>query len=243
MKIDWMLHLQQKVQKMKNISSYKKLLQKNALFRGFSEEDMERMLGCLSTRVCSYSKKEVIFHQGEKVLNIGIIISGGVQIVREDVEGNMDVITNLGVNDIFAEVFMFARIEESPVTVQATLDSEILWINYHKIAKTCQNACGFHKEFIENMLALIANKNIALNRKNEILAKRTTRSKVLTFLNQYSQMFHSDQFKIPYNREELSNYLCVDRSALSRELCTLREEGIIQFHKNEFALLRKRHSL
>ena len=114
---------------------------------------------------------------------------------------------------------------------------KIMFIDCKRIIKTCNNACVFHWNLIENMLSMIARKNIMLNQKMEILSKRTTREKLLAFFNTQVQMNHSKKFSIPYNREGLAFYLCVDRSALSRELSNMRDEGLLKFNKNEFEIL------
>jgi CRP-like cAMP-binding protein len=128
-----------------------------------------------------------------------------------------------------------AGIDRSPVTVQAAEDVEILFIDYKKIITTCPSACPFHARLIENMLKLVAKKNLMLNQKLEILSKRTTREKLLCFFD--TQRGSSQRFTIPFNREELARYLCVDRSAMSNELCKMRDDGIIRFRKNVFDVL------
>jgi len=222
------------------MKKYLKQLQKNALFKDFDETDLESIIKCLSSKVDFYKKKDFILLQGDHVHFVGIILSGSIQIVKEDMEGNINITAHLGVNDIFAEVFACADILECPVTVQALEDCEILFIDCKRIIKTCDKACIFHSSLIENMLSVIAKKNIILNQKIEILSKRTTREKLLAFFNNQVQMTHSKKILIPYNRESLANYLCVDRSALSRELCSMRDEGLIKFVKNEFEIIKSK---
>ena len=220
------------------MKKYLKQLQKNALFNNFDLTDLESILKCLSAKVDYYKKKDIILLQGEHVNFVGIVLSGSIEIIKEDIEGNINILAHLGINDIFAEAFACADIYECPVTVQAIEDCEILFIDCKRIIKTCHKACIFHSSLIENMLSLIAKKNITLNQKIEILSKRTTREKLLAFFNTHIQMTHSKKISIPYNREGLANYLCVDRSALSRELCNMRDEGLIKFVKNEFEIVK-----
>lgn len=179
----------------------------------------------------------MIIQQGTHIHYVGIVLSGGIQIIKEDIEGNINILFHLGINDIFAEAFAYADIYECPITVQATENCEIMFIDCKRIIKTCNNACVFHWNLMENMLSMIARKNIRLNQKMEILSKRTTREKLLAFFNTQVQMNHSKKFSIPYNREGLAFYLCVDRSALSRELSNMRDEGLLKFNKNEFEIL------
>ena len=220
------------------MKKYLKQLQKNDLFNNFNFNEMESILNCLSAKVNYYRKKDIIIHQGDpNVHYVGIVLSGGIQIIKEDIEGNINIFSHLGINDIFAETFAYANIYEFPVTVQATKDCEIMCIDCKRIIKTCNHACAFHWKLIENMISIIARKNIMLNQKMAILSKRTIKEKLLAFFNMQIQINHSKKFSIPYNREELAFYLCVDRSSLSRELCNMRDEGLLKFTKNEFELL------
>lgn len=219
------------------MKKYLKQLQNNELFNNFNLNDLESILNCLSAKVNYYKKKDLIIQQGTHIHYVGIVLSGGIQIIKEDIEGNINILSHLGINDIFAEAFAYADIYECPITVQATENCEIMFIDCKRIIKTCNNACVFHWNLIENMLSMIARKNIMLNQKMEILSKRTTREKLLAFFNTQVQMNHSKKFSIPYNREGLAFYLCVDRSALSRELSNMRDEGLLKFNKNEFEIL------
>lgn len=219
------------------MKKYFEILKNNVLFKNFESVDLEGILDCLSGRVFSYKKNDIIILCGDTVNFVGIVLSGSIKIIKEDMEGNINIIVKLGVNEIFAEAFACAGIQESPVTVQATEDCEILFIDCKRIIKSCQKACVFHATLIENMLRLVASKNIMLNQKIEIMSKRTTREKLLMFFDIQRRISHSKKFVIPYNRETLAHYLCVDRSAMSRELCKLRDEGIIKFKKNEFEIV------
>jgi CRP-like cAMP-binding protein len=164
-----------------------------------------------------------------------MVLSGSARVIKEDENGNVMILTELAASELFGEAFACAGIEQSPVTVLAAEDSEILCIDYKKITSSCSSACGFHSKLIENMLKIIAEKNLLLNQKIEILSKRTTREKLLAFFD--AQRGAAKKFSIPYNREELAHYLCVDRSAMSGELCKMRDEGLLKFHKNKFEIL------
>jgi len=210
-------------------------IKSNPLFQGVAFSDFESMLTCLSARTAAYKKGDIILLSGDAVSFVGLILSGSVKVIKEDIDGNITILTELGISDVFGEVFACAGIDHSPVTVQAAEDAEILFIDYKKIITSCAAACPFHAKLIENMLTLLAHKNLTLNQKIEILSKRTTREKLLCFFNY--QRGTLTRFKIPFNREELARYLCVDRSAMSNELCKMRDEGIIRFDKNMFEYL------
>ena len=208
----------------------------NPLFQGIALSDFKSMLSCLSARTAAYKKGDVILLSGDAVNFVGLILSGGVKIIKEDMDGNITILTELSVADIFGEVFACAGIDHSPVTVQASEGTEVLFIDYRMIITSCSAACPFHTKLIENMLKMLAHKNLALNQKMEILSRRTTRDKLMCFFNY--QRGAAKKFSISYNREELAHYLCVDRSAMSNELCKMRDEGLIRFSKNSFEYLQ-----
>ena len=205
------------------------------LFREIAVNDFEALLNCLSAKITAYKKNEIILLSGESINFVGVILSGGAKIIKEDINGHSSILTELAVSDIFCEVFACAGIAQSPVTIQATYNAEILYIDYKKVITACSAACPFHAALIKNMLQTIAEKNLMLNQKIEILSKRTTREKLLCYFDAHRGT--KTKFTIPYNREELAGYLCVDRSAMSNELCKMRDDGLIEFKKNTFEML------
>jgi len=217
---------------MKNIF----LLVKNSpLWSGIGYSDFVSVVRCMDAKTRNYKKGDIVLLSGDLVNRIGLIVSGCVKIIKEDVDGNTSIITELGVSELFGEVFACAGIDHSPVTVQASDKCEILFFDYKKIITSCPSACIFHSKLIENMIKLLAQKNLLLNQKIEILSKRTTREKLLLFFD--TQRSAAKKFIIPYNREEMARYLCVDRSAMSNELCKMRDEGLIKFSRNEFEII------
>ncbi len=234
MKADLPLHMQRRRIALKE---YLDILKDNILFYEFESTDIESILNCLSGRVMSYEKSDTILLCGNAVRFIGIVLSGSVNIINEDIHGNINILARLGVNEVFAEAFACAGIKESPVTVQAIENCNVLFIDCKRIVKSCHNACAFHASLIENMLGLVARKNIGLNQKIQIMSKKTTREKLLMFFEIQRRIFHSKKFFIPYNREALAHYIGVDRSAMSRELSNMRNERLIKFKKNEFEIL------
>jgi len=217
---------------MKNIFA---AVQHNPLWSGIGYGDFEKMFRCIEARAHSYPKGDIIILAGDTVQRIGLILSGSVKIIAEDREGKIAILTELGAAELFGEVFACAGISHSPVTVQAAEDCEILFINYQKILTTCSSACAFHAKLVENMLKILANKTLLLNQKIEILSKRSTREKLLLYFDIQRGM--AKKFTIPYNRDEMAQYLCVDRSAMSSELGRMRDEGLIRFKKNQFEIL------
>ena len=207
----------------------------NPLFQGIALGDFENMLSCMSARTVFYPRGELLLMTGDTISSVGFILSGAVKIIREDVDGNISILTELSVSECFGEVYACAGISQSPVTIQATEDTEILAIDYRRIVNSCSSACPFHTRLIENMLRLLAQKNLMLHQKDEILSKRTTRAKLICFFD--FERGAARKFSIPFSREELAHYLCVDRSAMSGELGRMRNEGLIKFDKNKFEVL------
>ena len=217
------------------MKKYFEQIKNNPLFSEIAFAEFELMIGCLSARTAGYRKGDVILLSGNAVNFVGFVLSGSVKIIKEDVDGRAVILTELSAGELFGEVFACAGISQSPVTVLAAADAEVLFMDYKKIITSCSSACPFHTRLIGNMLKLIAQKTLMLNQKIEILSKRTTREKLLCYFD--TQRGAAKKFTIPYNREDLAGFLCVDRSAMSNELCKMRDEGLIKFKKNTFEML------
>lgn len=219
------------------MKNYLETLSKVSLFKKIQINDLDTMLTCLGPTVRSYKKNETIFSINDKHPNIGVVLCGAIHISKDDIMGNHMIISDMGKCDIFGEAITCAQKERMPFDVTASQNSEILFLNYSKILTTCTSSCSFHKKLIENLLFTIANKNLVLNEKIEIISKRTTREKVMHYLNTQARKTESSTFSIPFNRQEMADYLCVERSALSTELSKLQTEGFLSFKKNIFTLL------
>ncbi len=204
----------------------------NILWSGVGQADFESAIRCMDARLRSFKKNSVIMMTGDEATHIGMIVSGSAKVIKEDINGDAFILTELFASDVFGEVFACAGIDHMPVSVLAAEDCEILLVNYRRIATACSSACAFHGRLIENMLKLIARKNLELNQKIDILSKRTTREKLIAFFD--AQRGLAKKFAISLSREEMARYLCVDRSAMSGELGRMRDEGLILFKRNVF---------
>jgi len=218
------------------MEKYMAVLKNVSLFRDIESENIKCLLKCLSAKTENYRAKEAIFLAGNKYEYVGIVLSGQVQIVKEDFYGNKNIVASVEKGQLFGESFACADIKIIPVSVFAVEDCEIMLIDYRKIITTCQHNCSFYSKIIFNMLRIIAKKNIMISQKIEFISKRTTKEKLLAYLSLEAEKAGSNTFSIPYNRQELADYLSVDRSAMSAELCKLRDNGIIDFNKNKFLL-------
>ncbi len=219
------------------MEKYIDILKNVELFSGIEESELKSLLSCLSAKAVSYEKGQTVFMLGEPTSSFGIVLSGRVQISHEDYYGNRSILGNVGPGGLFGESFAFAETKALPVSVVASMDSEILFIDCRRLTSPCSNACSFHSRLIRNMLYIAAKKNISLTRKIEITSKRSTREKLLSYLSAEAQRAGSSSFEIPFDRQELADYLSVDRSAMSAELGRMRDDGILKFHKNQFELL------
>ena len=208
------------------------------LFNNISANDLPSMLSCLGVKNKQYKKGNIVMHAEDNVDHVGIVLQGAVLIVKEDFAGNRSIVDRLGSYEVFAEALACAGIQKSPVTVVAAENSEIMWIQFRRIVNTCSINCMLHAKLIENMMKLLAVKNLQMNQKLEITSKRNIRDKITAYLIIQANEAGSFDFTIPLSRSELADYLYVDRSALSRELCKMRDEGLIEFNKNHFCINR-----
>ncbi len=219
------------------MKKYFNSIRKCPLFDGISDEQLEKMLVCLGARVESFDKKYTVMAEGSPAKYLGIVLSGSCQIIRTDYYGNRSILAEVGESELFGEAFSCAELNDIPVTVTANEPSDIMLIDASHILHTCENNCGFHKQLIFNLMKDLARKTIVFNQKIEVISKRTTREKLMTYLMMCAKRTGSDSFNIPFDRQELADYLEVDRSGLSAEIAKLRREGILESTKNYFKLL------
>ncbi|MEA4973053.1 MAG: Crp/Fnr family transcriptional regulator [Candidatus Metalachnospira sp.] len=219
---------------MKSISE---ILTRSPLFKGIAENSIEPMLNCLRAREKNYSKNEYIFHAGASTAEIGIVLTGMVQIIKEDVWGNNTILAQLTEGMLFGEAFVIGNTDKIPVSVYSLQASRILFLDKEKTVTPCKAACEFHYNVSHNMLEILAQKNIFLTERMEHLSKRTLRDKVLSYLSDAAQKAGSREFTIPFDRQGLADYLAADRSALSAVLGKLKDEEILDFKKNKFYLI------
>ena len=208
------------------------------LFRGLSIDDLMGMKDCLRFFQSSYKKGQVILMESEHMHCVGIVLSGRVDMIKEDLWGGKTLLARMGKDELFGESFACGSDTESAVTFLASEDTNVLFLPFSKVMRTCSMACEFHHRLVENMVSIIADINRTLMRKVEIISQRSLREKILTYLSFQAQKSGSRYFTIDLDRSELAEYLCADRSAVSRELSALKQEGILDFEKNHFRILQ-----
>ncbi len=221
----------------KQMSKFSEPLQSCSLFRGVDKEQLYDLLKCLGATKHTYAKNEFILHAGDLVSWVGIVLYGSVHVIQEDFWGNRSIVARITPGDLFAESFACAATDQLPVSVIALEPTTVLALDFNRIVSTCSSACVFHNALVKNMLKVIALKSVELTRKLEDLSQRTTREKLLSYLSRLALTKNSRVFDVPFNRQELADYLSVDRSALSSELAKLQINGILKYKKNHFELL------
>jgi CRP-like cAMP-binding protein len=174
----------------------------------------------------------------DEVKDVGIVLSGNLLMVQEDFWGKRAILSQIQPSELFADSFCCAHVEHFPVSFVANEASEVMLIDYKKLITSCTSACVFHSGLIKNMLELLARSNLNLTSKIELLTRPSTKEKLLSYLSELSRAKNSESFEVPYNRQELADYLSVDRSAMSNELSKLRAEGILDFERGNFVLLK-----
>ncbi len=218
------------------MQKYFEILKKCPLFFDIEENELSALLKCLGAKVSSFEKKYTMFMEGSPVKYIGILLSGSAQIVSIDYFGNRSILSGINAGEVFGESFACAELSRIPVSVVANESCEIMLIDYRRILHPCENSCGFHNRLIFNLMKSLAEKNIMFHKKIEVTSKRTTREKLLCYLDFEAKRAGSNKFSIPFDRQELADYLEEDRSGLSSENGKLTKEGILESKKKKFRL-------
>lgn len=218
------------------MKKYLKILKKSQLFSGVAEDEIETMLDCLSAELRTYQKGSYVLHQGEYLHHITVLVAGSLLIQKDDFWGNRSIVNKINVGEMFGEAYVAPGSEALLNDVIATEDSAIIFFDVHKILTTCSSACRFHAMVIQNLFYAISVKNRSLVQKLGHMSRRTTREKLLSYLSEQAKKQGTSSFEVPFNRQQLADFLSVDRSAMSNELCKLRDEGLLSFERNRFQL-------
>ena len=219
------------------MKKYLEILKKCPLFDKIGEEDLLRMLTCLGAKVDFFDKKYTVFSEGSPAKYIGIVLSGSAQIVQVDYYGNRSILSRIHQSELFAEAFACAEVASMPVSVIADEPCDVMFIDCSHILHICSNGCGFHHQLIYNLMKDLAQKTLLFHQRIEITSKRSTREKLLAYLAAEARKHNSHRFDIPFDRQELADYLEVERSGLSAEISKMKKEGLIDNTKNHFVLL------
>ena len=195
------------------------------------------MLSCLDARLRTYKKGEYVRRQGEHLNCITVLVDGELHIQRDDYWGNRAIVNRIAVGEMFGEAYIAPESGALLNDVVAVEDSAVIFFDVRRIITVCSSACRFHSMVVQNLFFAISEKNRALVQKLGHISKRTTREKLISYLSEEAKRQNRSSFTIPFNRQQLADFLSVDRSAMSNELCKMRDEGLLEFDKNQFKLL------
>ncbi|MCL2883628.1 MAG: Crp/Fnr family transcriptional regulator [Coriobacteriia bacterium] len=218
---------------------FEQVFESSALFADISRDEIPSLLTCLDGRLKTCTEGRYILMAGEAAKGVGLLLSGSAHIIQEDYWGNRLLVDDLAPGDLFAEAFSCAREKQLSISVVAATDCKVLLVDLLKIISTCPSACSFHRQLIANLLSILARKNVQLVGRLEDLSRRSTRDKLLSYFSRQALKEGSSHFEIPFNRQQLADYLAVDRSALSAELSRMQKSGILRYQKNNFELLEQ----
>lgn len=218
------------------MQKYYNQIKNSPVFWGMNEEELKALLECFNARLKSYDDGDMIIRQGDMITNIYLILEGVVNIEKDSYWGRRIIVTKLGINDNIALAFVASRDVTSSIDAVAVGKTRLLLLSYEKCTSMCKNACTKHKLLINNLFEILSKENIELLQKIENISQKSIREKLLTYFSNEARKNKSNIFEISFNRQDLADYLNIDRSAMSFELSKMQKEGLIKFEKNKFML-------
>lgn len=210
-------------------------ISKTALFRGCCEKDIANMAIHLDFKTVCYKKKDVIFNNGDTVTDIGLVLSGSIQIEHTDFFGNKSILAIVEKGGVFAEAYACTQSEPLMIDVTANNDCDILFINVSKLFEACPK-CDSNHRLIQNLVLIGAQKNLQLSKHSIHTTPKTIRGRLMSYFSEQITAQGNNKITIPFDRQQLADYLNLDRSALSKELIKMKKDGLIEYHKNVFEI-------
>lgn len=211
-------------------------LSNTLLFRGLQDKEIDSLLGCLNAAKHSYKKGEIILSEGNITENIGVVLSGKAMISCSDIWGNSSILSDVPPGSVFGEVYACIPGQPMLVTVSAAEDTSVLFMNVGRVLTTCTNACPFHGKLVRNLLTVCAHKSLQLSQRIQHTSSKSIRGRLMSYFSECAKQFGSNSFLIPYNRQQLADYLNVDRSTMCNELSKMQKDGVIEYNKNHVLL-------
>lgn len=218
------------------MEKYLPILKVSPFFKGLSDSEILSVLHCVNATTISKKRNSYIFRAGDSTEVMGLVVSGSVLVIQEDLWGHRNILSKCCAGDFFGEPYAASPGSVLNISVIADEDCEILYLNVQRLLVSCPVACEHHQKLIRNLVCVLANKLLIFNDKITHVGKRTTREKLLSYLSAESVRQSSLSFDIPFNRQQLADYLCIDRAAMSAELSKLQKEGLIKTNRNHFEL-------
>ena len=219
------------------MKKYIPVLKRTQMFAGVGDDEISAMLSCLGAKLYNYKKGEYVLRQGERLSDIIVLAEGNLHIQKDDYWGNRSILGQIAVGEMFGEAYVAPESGALLNDVVAIENSTVIFFDVKRIITTCSSACRFHSMVVQNIFYAISKKNRKLVQKLEHMSKRSTREKLISYLSEEAKRHNSSSFTIPFNRQQLADFLSVDRSAMSNELCKMCDEGLLEFEKYRFKLL------
>ena len=218
------------------MKKYLPVLRGCPFFKGLDDDEILSILHCVNASAIFAKQGSYIFRAGDSTEVMGLVVSGCVLIIQEDLWGHRNILAKCQTGDFFGEPYAASSGAVLNISVAADEDCEILLLNVKRLLSTCPTACGRHQKLIRNLVSVLANKILILNDKITHVGKRSTRDKILSYLSTESIRQASLSFDIPFDRQQLADYLCIDRAAMSTEISKLQKEGYLKTNKKHFEL-------
>ena len=215
---------------------YFNILKMCELFDGIDDNLLANVLNCLNAEVKSFRKGDTVCRAGEFANSAGVVLTGRIYLESNDFLGNKSIVTEFIPGRCFGESYAFAKNMTMPFNIVAKENSDILVFDMRRLAAPCVNDCATHRLLTDNLLCSMAAKHCELNNKITHLSRRTTREKLISYLSEQANQQKTIIFTIPFNRQELADYLSVERSAMSKELARMKNDGLIDYDGRTFKL-------
>ena len=218
------------------MKKYLPILRNSPFFKGLTDNEILSILHCVNATTIYRERGSYIFRAGDATEVMGLVVSGCVLVMQEDLWGHRNILSKCHAGDFFGEPYAASPGAVLNVSVVADEDCEIILLNVQRLLVSCPIVCEHHQKLIRNLVGVLANKILILNDKITHVGKRTTRDKLLSYLSSVSIRQASLSFDIPFDRQQLADYLCIDRAAMSSEISKLQKEGLIKTNRNHFEL-------
>ena len=219
-----------------NLEQFLPILRTASIFSGMSDSEILSVLHCMGAFVSDKEKDSYLLRAGDMTSTMGLLLSGSAIVIQEDVWGHRNIMAQILPGQTFAEPFAASNGTALNISVVVTKDCSLLYLDIHRILGVCPSACEYHTHLIQNLISVLAKKLLLFNEKITHMSKRTTKEKLLSYLSAEAQRQGSLSFDIPYDRQQLADYLCVERAAMSAELSRLQKQGLLTTNKNHFIL-------
>ena len=212
-------------------------LKKLPIFFNLKDEEIISVLKFFKYYEESFKKNDFIFEIEKKIDKIGIIIFGEINIIKEDFWGNRNILNKFREGEIFGEVFALSK-DSSNIMAEASQDCKILFLDLKDFSIENKENSKEITKFLSNIFKISLKKNILFTEKLEHISKKSIREKIISYLSTEAQKNKTNSFLIKFDRQELADYLFVERSALSRELSSMKKDRLIDYKKNHFTLIK-----